>query len=142
IGGLHTDPILAAPIGLLWLLLVAHVWRLPKFWLNCRLPALLAAGIAVGITPWTVRNYSVHGKLVLIKDSLPYVFWQGNNPHSRGTDKLRVNEEDADSLQQRWLPWEANREALAVRQKAQSVDRHLGSDFLAELQRLPTERQR
>lgn len=141
LGGLHTDPILAAPIGLSWLLICADALR-QRTWSQLRTPVLIAAGLAAGITPWTIRNYVVHGKLVLIKDSLPYVFWQGNNPHSQGTDKLLVYKGDAQLLQQRWLPWEANREAFAVRQKAMSVDSHLESDFIAALQSLPTERQR
>lgn len=37
------------------------------------------------ITPWTIRNYRVHHRLILIKDSFGKEFWMGNNPHATGT---------------------------------------------------------
>jgi len=49
----------------------------------------LMAGIAAAIiTPWTVRNWIVHGRPVFIKSTFGYAFWQGNNPVSWGTDKI------------------------------------------------------
>ncbi len=55
--------------------------------------ALRACGIALlggclVLAPWTVRNWSVHGRLIPVKSSFGYVFWQGNNPNATGTDKL------------------------------------------------------
>jgi hypothetical protein len=49
--------------------------------------ALICAGVAVIITltPWTVRNYRVHGKLLIVKDSFGKEFWMGNNSHATGT---------------------------------------------------------
>ena len=42
--------------------------------------------IAIGIiTPWTIRNYIVHDRLIFIKSSFGYEFWIGNNPHATGT---------------------------------------------------------
>jgi len=50
--------------------------------------ALMAAIAATIITPWTIRNWLVHRRLVPIKSTLGYAFWQGNNPISWGTDKI------------------------------------------------------
>jgi hypothetical protein len=50
--------------------------------------ALMAAVAAAIVTPWTVRNRLVHGRLVPIKSTFGYAFWQGNNPISWGTDKI------------------------------------------------------
>lgn len=48
---------------------------------------LCVAGFVVvaGLVPWTVRNYQVHGKLLLVKGSFGKEFWMGNNPHATGT---------------------------------------------------------
>ena len=42
----------------------------------------------VGISPWLVRNYRVHGEFVAIKSTFGYAFWQGNCALSEGTDKV------------------------------------------------------
>ena len=48
---------------------------------------VIIAGVCtlLAITPWTVRNYRVFGRLVPIKDSFPKELWYGNNPDSTGT---------------------------------------------------------
>jgi hypothetical protein len=43
----------------------------------------------LGIAPWLVRNYRLHGELVFIKSTFGYAFWQGNCALSEGTDKVR-----------------------------------------------------
>jgi len=48
----------------------------------------MLAVAAVVITPWTIRNWRVHGELVFVKSTFWYAFWQGNNPASWGTDKV------------------------------------------------------
>ena len=50
--------------------------------------ALMAGVAALGIAPWIVRNWRVHGEFVFIKSTFGYAFWQGNNPASCGTDKI------------------------------------------------------
>lgn len=52
--------------------------------------AAMAGVAALVIAPWLVRNYRVHGEFVFIKSTFGYAFWQGNNPISRGTDKIPV----------------------------------------------------
>jgi len=49
--------------------------------------SLLAAALAVVacLTPWTIRNYKVHGRLILVKSGMAKEFWMGNNPHATGT---------------------------------------------------------
>jgi hypothetical protein len=52
-------------------------------------PAALAGVVAAAVlAPWLVRNYRVHGEWVFVKSTFGYAFWQGNNPHSWGTDKI------------------------------------------------------
>lgn len=49
--------------------------------------SIAAVALAV-VSPWLVRNYLVHREFVFIKSTFGYAFWQGNNPHSWGTDKI------------------------------------------------------
>lgn len=48
---------------------------------------VMMAGICVGLVllPWTVRNYRVHHRLLLVKNSFGKELWMGNNPHATGT---------------------------------------------------------
>jgi hypothetical protein len=57
--------------------------------------AVLIAGICtlLAITPWTVRNYRVFGRIIPIKDSFPKELWYGNNPNSTGTPFYADSEE-------------------------------------------------
>ncbi len=65
-------------------------WSRP--WQRLLLPsvrvAAMAAIAALVITPWVIRNWQVHHRLVFIKSTFGYAFWQGNNPSSWGTDKI------------------------------------------------------
>jgi hypothetical protein len=82
---------------------------------------LLAGTAALVITPWTARNLLVHGELVFIKSTFGYAFWQGNNPISRGTDKipkasaegLRLDHNGTLAEMDRAL-WEARHETLYI----------------------------
>ncbi len=64
----------------------AYAGRLasPCSWPRCTMLVAL-----VGISPWLVRNYRVHGEFVAIKSTFGYAFWQGNCALSEGTDKVR-----------------------------------------------------
>lgn len=134
IGGLLTDPILGLPLVLLLaLLLVEHRSRY-----GARV-AIVAALVVAAIAPWLVRNHRVHGRFVFIKDSFGYVFWQGNNLHSQGTDKLLVEPRFAETIRAANHPFAADGAALAARRRAVSVDRCLSADFIRDLQALPRE---
>jgi len=83
---------------------------------------LLMAGVAAAIiTPWSVRNYLVHGRFVFIKSTFGYALWQGNNPASWGTDKipkpsverLRLDHDGTLTGVNRAL-WEARHETLYI----------------------------
>lgn len=85
------DPILvlAWPIGLLVFYQAERRGHPEARWYQTgwRTGLMIVVALAV-ITPWTVRNWQVHGELIFIKDTFGYAFWQGNNPHSWGTDKI------------------------------------------------------
>ncbi len=51
-------------------------------------PTVMAAVAALVVAPWVMRNYRVHGEFVFVKSTFGYAFWQGNNAHSWGTDKI------------------------------------------------------
>jgi len=63
------------------------IWRCLKYPVIESLKKYLITGLLalIVITPWTIRNYNVHGKLIFIKSSFGKEFWMGNNPHTTGT---------------------------------------------------------
>jgi hypothetical protein len=78
------QPVLLAPFGLL------SGWGLGRalfLWRPRQAGPILLAGLCtlLVLTPWTVRNYHVHHRLILIKNSFGKEFWMGNNPHATGT---------------------------------------------------------
>jgi hypothetical protein len=134
IGGLYTDPILAA------LLAALSLWILVQLKADSIVP-LVKVGAATGIAlaPWIARNYEVHGRFEFVKNSLPYVFWQGNTLLSSGTDKIPV-----DAVQASHVSSAAIRTALATaeasRRRSVSVnDVALTEADLRELAALPNE---
>jgi len=133
-GGLYTDPILAVVFGSLvgWLLVKRDAEQSRR----CLIAGLV---VAAAVAPWIARNYAVHGRFVFIKDSLPYVFWQGNNLHSAGTDKLLLTEADAAALRGTTLA-SAMATAEAARKRSVCVnDVALTTIDLNELAALPNE---
>lgn len=91
-------------------------------WRTCFAHAFLMGAVAlVVIAPWLVRNRSVHGEWVFVKSSFGYAFWQGNNPHSWGTDKIPKAEahemlHDHDGSVAGWHQalWKARHETLYI----------------------------
>ena len=49
------------------------------------------AGCAVVVAPWTVRNYRVYGRFVLVASEGGVTFWTGNHPLARGEGDLAAN---------------------------------------------------
>ena len=87
---LLVEPILALATPPAWWLLLRRVagsggFLRPRVIVAAVLVPLVAWGV---IAPWLWRNYRVHGQFVFIKSTFGYAFWQGNNPHSLGTDRL------------------------------------------------------
>lgn len=78
------QPVLLAVFGLLSSVMLLHAGMI-KQWRAAAL--LLIAGLITlaVLTPWTVRNYLVHDRILLVKDSLGKELWMGNNPHATGT---------------------------------------------------------
>ena len=64
------------PVLALW-----FVWTHRAEW-RCALKCvgIAAAAWIVCVAPWTIRNYQVHGGLVVIDSSGPFNLWRGNNP--------------------------------------------------------------
>jgi hypothetical protein len=82
----HVDPIMAAVGAVLFLVRLCPRW-------SVRQSMTVMLMIALGVLPWSLRNYQVHGRPILIKDSFWYVFWQGNTTASHGTDKLLASDD-------------------------------------------------
>jgi hypothetical protein len=131
-GGLYTDPILAVVVGTL-LFIVA----LPRGqWRRC---LGVGALIALSVSPWIARNYQVHGRFEFIKNSFPYVFWQGNTLLSAGTDKLLVEDSDRQRVRSAGLATIAG-ELDGARKRSRSInDVALTERDLIELAALPDE---
>ena len=57
--------------------------------------AMLAAPLllVLVLTPWTIRNYRVHHRLIPVRFGSA-AFWAGNNPHATGADVLEGGRED------------------------------------------------
>jgi 4-amino-4-deoxy-L-arabinose transferase-like glycosyltransferase len=53
--------------------------------------ALVWIGLLVVLTPWTIRNYYHHGRLVVIASDGGVTFWTGNNPLATGEGDMAAN---------------------------------------------------
>ena len=71
------------PLALWWLL-----WRRRGI-----LGIALLAGTVAVVSPWTVRNYRIHGRFVLVASSGGVNFWTGNHPLAIGDGDLAANPE-------------------------------------------------
>lgn len=84
---LLTDPILGlAAVGVAFA--IGRGGRRICAFESARLIAIVAVTALLGLIPWTLRNYLVHGEFVAVKSSFGYAFWQGNCALSEGTDKV------------------------------------------------------
>ena len=67
---------LLLPVFLAWL-----AWRRHKSGVTWKGPiGIVVLTCALGIVPWTARNYAVLGHLVPVKSNFGLEFWLGNNP--------------------------------------------------------------
>jgi 4-amino-4-deoxy-L-arabinose transferase-like glycosyltransferase len=75
----NTALIILLPFLLAWILLSAYSgWR---HWSNA---ALAMAVFIACLVPWTIRNYHVFGRFILIRDNLPLELYEANNSSSSG----------------------------------------------------------
>jgi hypothetical protein len=113
-----TDPILvlSAPAAA-WAIALGQGLRR-----SVRPLVLLAFTAALGVAPWTVRNWRVHGELVGIKSTFGYAFWQGNCALSEGTDKVVRNSVERALCSQAPGLREWNQALWAARHEAGYID--------------------
>jgi 4-amino-4-deoxy-L-arabinose transferase-like glycosyltransferase len=72
-----------APFFFGWLL-----WELRKESAQWLRPLATAALVfALGLAPWTIRNYLAFGRFVLIRSNFGLVLWMGNHPGPYGFDQ-------------------------------------------------------
>ena len=128
----HADPILG---GVSVLMLLALGITPGVSWKSVAITGLL---MAIGLAPWSARNYVVHGRFVAMKDSFWYVFWQGNTAASHGTDKLALGKDAKKMMQGRSIK-KSVEHAQAVREKAVSIDSTLPEAARRELLTIPRE---
>jgi hypothetical protein len=77
VGGLVNPSILSLfPFFLGWLLWKARDES--TSWAKCGAVALLV--FSIGLVPWTIRNYLVFGKIIVLRSNFGLELWLGNNP--------------------------------------------------------------
>lgn len=55
-----------------------HAWRNSLPWLKFSAAAMLV--FALAMVPWTIRNYRVFGKFIVLRSNFGLELWLGNNP--------------------------------------------------------------
>jgi 4-amino-4-deoxy-L-arabinose transferase-like glycosyltransferase len=53
---------------------------------------VLATAVILVVLPWTIRNYRIHGQIVMISTNGGFNFWNGNNPFTTGSSHLVYTE--------------------------------------------------
>lgn len=53
--------------------------------------AIVVGGLLVVVGPWTIRNYSHHGRLVFVASEGGVTFWTGNHPLAIGDGDMAAN---------------------------------------------------
>ena len=81
---INTSLAAVLPFFLLWL-----AWEARKEGTAWFRPVAAACLVfALGLAPWTIRNYRVFGRLVPIRSVLGITLWMGNNPTASGIDSF------------------------------------------------------
>lgn len=134
--GMLGEPIMLFPAALV---AIVMLWQLRTTVGGWRVVGATALAASLVLAPWTIRNAVVHHRLVFVKSTFWYAFWQGNHEQATGTDKLLPA--DAVREQLAWARGGASLEDVMnqARSQAISVDSHLSSDELAAIRALPTE---
>ena len=78
------QPVILGVFGMIGLVLLGQS-ILGRHWKPIFFLLLAGFTVILTLTPWTIRNYHVHGRLLVIKSSFGKEFWMGNNPHATGT---------------------------------------------------------
>jgi len=68
-------------IGLVWLATGRRQWRQRVVW-----SGLLTMGFLTMLTPWTIRNWGVYGRLIPVSSGFPAMLWRANNLLARGDE--------------------------------------------------------
>lgn len=80
--GVLTRPDLAALGGLLLVWLVMQRRQVKPI---LRVSAIIFVVAVITVAPWSMRNYRVHGQVVLLTTVTGEWLWRGNNPNATGT---------------------------------------------------------
>jgi 4-amino-4-deoxy-L-arabinose transferase-like glycosyltransferase len=81
--GVLTNPSVLAPLPFLAVWLVLDARKRGSPWV---LPVSVATLVfVVGLIPWTVRNYEVFGKVIVLRSNFGLELWLGNNPQATDT---------------------------------------------------------
>lgn len=80
--------VLVRPSLLFFLLLAGPWWVWKRRWVPV---AALALGSLLVIGPWTARNFSEHGRFVLVASEGGVTFWTGNHPLAIGEGDMAAN---------------------------------------------------
>ncbi|MFT3789246.1 MAG: glycosyltransferase family 39 protein [Tepidisphaeraceae bacterium] len=83
-----TEPILLPFMGLSGVLIL--FWRGVPLSFRIRNALILFITAIVVLGPWTLRNYEVHHKLIVIKSQYWWNLFKTNNPYATGTDRLAI----------------------------------------------------
>ena len=103
---------------------------------------IMTTATCLVVAPWIWRNDRTFGEVVFIKSTFGYAFWQGNNPHSWGTDKVKKatveqlrRSHDGTPRAVHQAAWEARHETLYVDHLALSDEDRLDLARYEEPQR-------
>ncbi len=91
--GVMTRPDLIAVLAVVVLWMILERRRLFTA-LRLATPVIVAATLVVA--PWVIRNYYIHGQVLVTYSVSSELLWRGNNPNSTGTTLTFANENQFD----------------------------------------------